>query len=598
MRKRNFTLFVFLFCLGLFQLFAQKDILMYSSDFTDWPAKDYSTALSTDVNFLHAINSTTFSAINRPIVHPAEAIGGKTGYISFGGSSGATLSVSNLPFISGGCVVVEVCHSTTSSGRTLTLTANGSSAGIFSEFTVTPTMGSIPTSVSGNVANFGRPAAAYGIYEVTYYLPPSINGDRVKLDFTESSNNLNICSIKIYSGVGPVPYIVNTSSQTLLQKPMYFKGILGGPKVTNSIKIKSYNFTSDVSLSIVGQDSLRFRLPVNSLNFAQTSIGCNVNVEYIPSNSLGNHKAKLRLSAPGVEDRYVDLVGVTSTNTSPELIVSSDTIPFWTSLIKPVSYSINILGANLTDNVHCSITGVNSSSFTINVKDVSAEEAFNNKEIAITYLGRIAEGIDNANLLITSVGADTVLVPLKGITTLLLPKLYPLSFEANPKGSAVIETSPRGNRFPEGTKVSVKVTPEAGCKMYYWSDGKSGALTSRTVPVSNIKNGLITVNLKPTESATVIEPILLLAYQPTNITTNSFTASWSAIAGASNYTVTVYEGSNVHGTPIMVNTNTAIITGLNPGISYSYKVKANTGEESALVGPFSTTAIITSTCTK
>ncbi len=132
--------------------------------------------------------------------------------------------------------------------------------------------------------------------------------------------------------------------------------------------------------------------------------------------------------------------------------------------------------------------------------------------------------------------------------------------------------------------------------MYYWSDGKAGALVNRTVTVSSLKNGVITVNLKPivTSQTPISTQDSLIAYAPTDITNTSLTASWSAVSGASSYTVTVYDDSGYELTELNVVDSSVVITNLSPGVGYTYRVKADTGEESTLVGPFSTTAVIES----
>lgn len=582
--------------------------MLYQTNFTDWG--EVSTPASSSsvlVNFTGGGNG--FTADMKPQVFPIGIIGGFTGYYTSLNTNGVLYS-KPMDYVNGAIVELTIYSPTTLYSRTVTMSgatnvlakevsyASGTNYSFFNLGAATNTLGAstvldaskLNVWYSGNYATL----KGLGYSKILYYMPNLKENDK----FTVSGIGpyANLVGLKVYSLVADesVVYVNDLPKESQIS----FQVSPNGTSQIKAYQIGGFNLTKDVKLSVEGADASFFSL--NDTVISASNVLNNLTfftVTFKPSKFESLKSAKLKISSPELtEPLYFSLIGVTGLN--PKVLVSADTIKMWSKLVEKSSYSLKVQGINMPYDVNLTLSGVDVNQFSISKSLISKNEILNGVNVDIQYQGSIEPLIQNASLKISSTGISDIIIPIQGITQTTSPKMYSLSFEANPKGSAIIETSPRGSKFPEGTKVSVKVTPEVGYKMYYWSDGKSGALTSRSVIVSNIKNGLITVNLKPTESATVVEPISLVAYQPTNISTNSFTASWSAISGASNYTVTVYEDGKVVGTPLLVNINSVDITGLNPGVGYSYKVKANTGEESALVGPFSTTAITTSSCTK
>lgn len=583
--------------------FGQKDIMLYSTDFTDWTAQVMTG--SSDV-----LNQKGFSYSAKPGVYPTETTGcGDVGFIASQNSTNK-LTFPSFTFISGGVVVIECCVN--KNGKTLTLSGSGAS-GVTASVPESPTAtkASDEEQVSGAQVKTGKD---YGKYVIEYVFSGS--GDiQLELATTAKKGEVDISKITVYSSVGSTPYVCSPDypdakadgSGTSLG--LKLQGEIGGAAVTGNVTIKGYNLTGDVTFSVVGQDAAKFTLGATTMSAADAMAGTNsVAVNFTPSVKAGNAVAMLKISS-ATNDYYVNLIGATGSG-NPQIVAPTSLLNFWTSLIATTTQNLDVSGLNLTGPITATLEGAGASRFTLSTTEISLADATKGTTLGITFTGDIKAGELPANLVLSSPGAPSVTVPLNGVTSLLRPVMYPLTFDVNPTGTAYVETNPGGTVFLEGTQVTVKVTLEKGYKVARWQDASGNTRSTRVFVVSESKNTMsgdpITVFTEKGQQSEggddLVEVKGLVALEATNITANSMTANWTSQDGNANgYIVTVTDASgNVVATQQAASTATSVeISGLDENTLYYYTVEG-TGTEGTVttekVGGFKTPSTTVKVC--
>ncbi len=587
--------------------FAQyNDIMLYSTDFSvsdGWT--DMSSTGSSD-----ALSQKGFSIVAKPVFNASGTTnnGNFTGYIASLNST-STITTPTFTFISGGMIEMDLDVAKNNKGFTLSA-ASGSISNIqgtiVSQAEPIPTKASDQASFSGATFKTGK---NYGAYKIRYTFDGS--GDiSFKLASTSKEAEVNIASMTVYTGVGSVPYVASPSypnagdDGSKSTVGLTLSGAVGGNVVTGPIDIKGYNLSGPVSISFVGKDAAKFSVDQTSLDAATAMAGTNVTVSFKTSVKSGVASALMKLSG-GSADYYVNVFG-SSGSGNPEIVASASPLNFWTSLIATTTQSLDVSGLNLTGPITASITGAGADRFTLSTTSIPAVGT----TLDITFTGDIKAGELPANLVLSSPGAQTVTVPLNGVTSLLRPVMYPLTFDVSPSGTAYVETNPGGTVFLEGTQVTVTVTLESGYKVARWQDASGNTRSTRVFVVSESKNTMsgdpITVfTEKGQQSEGGDDPVEvkgLVALEATNITANSMTANWTAQDGNANgYVVTVTDvNGNVVATQQAASTATSVeISGLDENTLYYYTVEG-TGTEGTVttekVGGFKTPSTTVKVC--
>ncbi len=580
-----------------------KDIMLYSTDFTDWTAQEMTG--SSDV-----LNQKGFSYKGKPGVYPTETTGcSDVGFIASNNSTN-TLTFPSFTFISGGVVVMEVCVN--KNGRTLTLSGSGAS-GITASVPVSPTASkaSDEEQVTGAQVKTGKD---YGKYVIEYTFSGS--GDiQLELATTGKKGELDISKITVYSSVGTTPYVCSPDFPDAkvdgsgTSDGLKIQGEVGGNQVSGNVTIKGYNLSSDVTLSVVGKDAAKFSLSAPSMSAADAMTGTNsVTVNFTPSVKAGTAVAMLKISS-ATNDYYVNLIGATGSGT-PQIVASTSLLNFWASLIATTTQDLSVSGLNLTGPVTATLEGAGASRFSLSSSEISLAEATKGTSLQITFTGDIQEGEVPANLVLSSPGAPSVTVPLNGVTSLLRPVMYPLTFDVDPSGTAYVETNPGGTLFKVGTQVTVTVTLEKGYKIARWQDASGNTRSSRVFVVSESKNTMsgdpITVfTEKGQQQEGGDEPVDvngLVALEATNISNNSMTVNWTSQDGnTTGYDVTITDANgNTVQTKHVESTATSVdITGLDENTPYYYTV-TGTGTQGMVttdkVGGFRTSSSVAKIC--
>ncbi len=638
MKKNSFITRAILLCMFLFAAgsaaWAQKDILLYETDFTDW---------GTTVD---AGSSNKFTTVTNGSGVDFQLEGGVTVNSNGSCTNGAWSANSNRKmifpsynFINGGVVEFELAVG--SSNRQVSLTSPTSGlAGITWNYTGDGTSGTgtQTTNLTKNTS---------GVLTFTIPANGSFIGDN---SFIFTWQTCCITKITIYSSVGSTPYVGSTNYTNLNIDPSAgahtMRGTADDPAysgvATNAaVNVKGWNISGGITLSLEGADAGKFSFndggnAVSTLtidNPTSTSlVGFTVPLQFSPSSQVGVGSAVLVIAdATNPARNYkVALTGITDNGTTaPQLIGPVDVIPFYTSVIEPVSQTYSFAGIYLTTDAKISFTGPVAGRLKASKTSFSIIEAGKGATVTITYTGTPSASLhdETTSFMIITSGGSTLTVPLRLETFDLKPPLHALEFAADPAGTAIIKLSLAGPLYPYGSTVQVTVIPENDYYITGWSDNAGSTSDFRTIRIKpdGTTPNLITVKLAPVGSGcNNCNPAGgFTAYIPANVNDDGFRPNWSKNPNespATVYTVTVYDkGGNAVGTcTAPAGTYSCDITGLTPAdksddlnFMYSYKVEASDllpadplatpplgapVPETAIVGPFRLTGAVDFTC--
>ena|GEM_PF-1351060 len=612
---------------------SNPDIMLYTTDFTGWTALAEPGSNGTYPQ--SSGDGAGFVLSQKPGIYPAGTINSFTGYVT-NLSSSWSITSKPLDFVSGGVVDLWYCVDQGSAANLSISDANfvrileiQDPSGAIQDYknikagsqAFNKTAGTSAEKKQLDESLLGQWYAGNTItlryqgswYHLQFSLPTSYAGTKTVVWQTSKQTD-KIVSIAYYTSVGSTPYVAATdfpnAGQDGSKTPEAFKlqGEIGGAQVSGNVAIKGFNLTQDVQLSIIGQDAAKFTLGATTMSAADAMAGANVAVSFTPSVKASAASAMLKISS-GANDYYVNLVGATGSG-DPQIIASTSKLNFWTSLIATTTQNLDVSGLNLTGPITATLEGAGASRFTLSTTEISLADATRGTVLDITFTGDIKAGELPANLVLSSPGAQSVTVPLNGVTSLLRPVMYPLTFDVSPSGTAYVETNPGGTVFLEGTQVTVTVTLEKGYKVARWQDASGNTRSTRVFVVSESKNTMsgdpITVfTEKGQQSEGGDDPVEvkgLVALEATNVTANSMTANWTSQDGNANgYIVTVTDANgNVVATLQAASTATSVeISGLDENTLYYYTVEG-TGTEGTVttekVGGFKTPSTTVKVC--
>lgn len=619
MRRIMLLFYCLLIGLGSFDAFSQKDILLYSTDFTDWNPVAFSGGSS------NAVAVTTGAGAGFTLTQDMSVVPSAGKLWVEGGTSGRALTFKPFNFISGGVVELLFDLTGASSARKIELTGFTITQCKIDYFNVTSGTPSgmligttAQTAAGGWIAGSSvtLPKNCSGQIRISMYVP-SITGSQTFIA-SEMRKDIPLREIKVYSSVETKPYVASTNYAQPPVSGHIMTASVGGAKysgtATNSlINIKEWNSSSNVLLSIEGADAAKFSFS-NTSDVISTTVanatalaGSNVTLYFSPSVRPGVASAKLKIvdAAGAITPYYVNLTGVTSNSSSPQIMTDTATVPFWTYTGAPVTNTIDISGLNLSGDLTLSVTGANASRFSLSNTLIKKADASVGTSLTITYTGANDPAIQAATLVITSAGATTVTVPLTGYTYDLKPKMYNLDFVLKPSGTGYVNTSPQGTTFMSGTKVTVVVTPESGYYVKSWDDLGVSAKTTRVIEVGDLHKGTIIITLDNACLSCECQPggcpvadlgFILNDIAPSSITDTGFNnVSWSADASATGYIIKVYDSSGttvIQTLNIPAGTTTTNITGLTKATQYKISVETvgiSPSKQSGIKGPYKTT---------
>ncbi|MDR1679962.1 MAG: hypothetical protein LBR81_09365 [Prevotellaceae bacterium] len=622
-----------------------KDILLYETDFRDW-----TPMAITNGSDLHAITTgggAGFSVQGRPNVEPNSTSCGMTGFLWFNQDNNYAITPA-FNFVEGGVVEIWYCTNNTSTRNMYVLNANavgiegpvpgedgtptgrldrtGVASGTQNGPAVTTYMAVGTNGADRNTIDPAKVGVYHAgnafvtrstgaLYKVSYRLPAAQFTGMKTVQF--GSRDSRILQLKVYSTVGTTPYVASTNYANLINDPNAaphtMRGTAGGAAysgvaVNAAVNVKGWNISGDIILSLEGADAGKFSFNDGAGNAvptltipnadAITAAGVPVPLQFSPSSQAGVGSAVLVIAdATNPARNYkVALTGITDDGTTnPQLIGSTDVIPFYTSVIEPVSQTYSFAGIYLTADATVSFTGPVAGRLKASKASFSALEAGKGATFTITYTGTPSASLhdETTSFMVITSGGSTLTVPLRLETFDLKPPLHALEFAADPAGTAIIKLSLAGPLYPYGSTVEVTVIPESGYYITGWSDNAGSTSDFRTIrikPDATTPN-LITVKLAPI--GTGCNPCNssggFTAYIPENVNDDGFRANWSKNPNESSttvYTVTVYDkaGNAIPGATCTAPAGTYFcdIAGLTPAdksddanFMFSYKVEAS-----------------------
>lgn len=618
MKSRAYTQLFKLFLLlavlgGTISVSAQssQDILLYSTDFTDWNTISGITS-NTDSYPVTSGAGAGFVLNQKPEVNPIGIAGSYTGYYT-NASSSHTITFPSYKFVAGG--VVEVDYYIAGSSKSVSTMTGADYVkfaeidGVSSKFKDFAAAGTaIGTSSawnadyldwhSGDNLQTGTSTGAYA--RMLYSFPASFTGAHALTLFITKQTD-NIVGLKVWTSVGSTPYVCSPDYQDATSAGnsvggLTITGAVGATTAsTGTVNLKSYNLVGKaVSLSVEGTDAAKFSLSTASIADATTATP--VTVKFTPSVKAGVSNALLKISAEGSNTYYVNLIGV-SGSTTPQIVSDTATLNFYTYQTGKFIQTIDLAGLNLTGNVTATLS--DNVSFAVSSSSIPLATVSKGTTLDVTFTGDINIGTKTATLTLSSTGAADVVIPLNGVTSLVKPTMYSVKFAVSPTGSAYVDVSPGGNTFVEGSKITATVTPETGYKIDHWSDQSGNSKTKRVFTISATTPQLLTVFLV-SETQNPDQPVQsgnFIALLPSSITDNSFTANWSTATNkagtAVNYTLTVTDVNGAIAYTTTTTSTSAAVSGLKMGNAYYYKVTTDSDvegqKETLKVGPFYTT---------
>ncbi|MDR1699330.1 MAG: hypothetical protein LBR75_05865 [Prevotellaceae bacterium] len=597
---RAILLLMLLFATGLSAL-AQtpittgKDILLYSTEFTDWDPKVGPTS-NCDEGDITTGGGAGFRWGSRLTIDPTGNSCSNAGFLKMGTECPLLLRFPEFDFASGGVVEIWFC-ATTTNGRLMGV-QGADAVGIEAPVPVpdgtrydrvgpldgggnviAPGMSAGTNTILDNSkvgvwipgANTWGTRGGSTIYKVSYRLPAAgfTGKKRIELgggsDYYHRDNT--ICAIKVYSSVGGTKYVASTNYAKAPANGYVMQGAVGGAensgvKVPTSdyINVRGWNLGgADIKLSIEGTDAAKFSLngaaPDGTITIPNATALASFDadmIQFTPSVKEGVASAVLKIEAVGgtgtCDPYYVSLSGITGVAGQKKILASEATIPFYTSLIAPVSQQFSFAGVDLTCPVTLSFSGTGSERFTVSETTVSAANANAGRTVTITYTGDIETIEHNVNLVLTSTCAGVVnsplSIPLYAVTEDVTPEVRDVIFQVNPAGSAFLELSLAGPTYKFGASVNAKVYPETGWEITGWSNSGTKS-DNRTFIVSKLTPSPIIVNLqKSGTGGGGGSADGFVAFTPTTVTGNGFTAVWTDPedpTGLSGFDINIYD---------------------------------------------------------
>lgn len=109
-------------------------------------------------------------------------------------------------------------------------------------------------------------------------------------------------------------------------------------------------------------------------------------------------------------------------SSGPVITASPESLTFSGNTGQTYAKTVTVTGANLQGNVSVTISGTNSAMFSVSSTTITKNQATQGYDVTVTYAPTTA-GTHNANLVLSSTGAEAVSVPLSGTAVTLVPTI-------------------------------------------------------------------------------------------------------------------------------------------------------------------------------
>ena len=198
---------------------------------------------------------------------------------------------------------------------------------------------------------------------------------------------------------------------------MSFTAATGGTQQQTFI-VTGTDLTGDLKLEL-DDESGCYAIDKTTIAMDAATAGDTITVTYSPTDE-GESLASIIISGSCAEPRTVSLSGVANTAV-PSISVNKSVVAFNNTYVifgTGSTQSVTVTGTNLVNNLELSISGGNSTAFTVAKTVFTPENAAEGINVSVRFKPS-SQGVNKATLCIRSDGAETVNIPLIGVGTIM-----------------------------------------------------------------------------------------------------------------------------------------------------------------------------------
>ena len=179
-------------------------------------------------------------------------------------------------------------------------------------------------------------------------------------------------------------------------------------------------------------------------------------------------------------------------SSGPLITASPESLSFTGNTDHTYTETVTVTGTNLQGNVSATISGTNSSMFSVLPQTITQSAAASGATVTVTY-SPTAAGTHTANLVLTSTGAESVSVPLSGTAVTLVPTIvvdkYSLSMNSKVNESVTQTFNVKGENLTGDIAVDFTIND---------NNAFTKNITNVTVTQAQSNNGVnVTVTFNP-----------------------------------------------------------------------------------------------------
>ena len=208
--------------------------------------------------------------------------------------------------------------------------------------------------------------------------------------------------------IGIAPPDGSVAELTVSPTTLTFTGNVGGT-TTKTFTVSGTDLKGDVTINCSGN---YYSVSPTTLTKEEAEAGATVTVTYKPTVS-GSHSGTITVSSTNAESKKVTLTGTATQN--PTITVDPASLTFNTIVDQPVTSTFVLKGVSLTNSVSLQLS--DRDMFSIDKVNVSKSAANSGTTVTVTYTP-YEVGTHNAEIVLSSSGAESVTLPLTGHASL------------------------------------------------------------------------------------------------------------------------------------------------------------------------------------
>ena len=203
---------------------------------------------------------------------------------------------------------------------------------------------------------------------------------------------------------------------TVTVEPMQvlLEGMHVGEELTESFTVNGIDLTGDLTLALNDPTGI-YSIDKTRITASEATNGATVNVTCSPA-APGTIHATVTISGSGIEPLTVDLIAVVTEAIvgDPVIVVDKTEVDFGDTYNGyGKNMSIFVKGENLTDNLYLRLENNEPEDFFVGRRIITPAEAAEGVNVSLRFFPT-GRGSESCHLILTSAGADSVDVKLKG----------------------------------------------------------------------------------------------------------------------------------------------------------------------------------------